>query len=675
MKEKTRAEADFRMSCTMQGLINDLLTIALQSLRLEDQLRQMTAIVLYAPIFPPDIRGGIFLSHEGSPPPPSSPGKDLFEQIIRQYSLLPGESCFYGQTSDGKRPAVSDSPDGLADLFSGLTTEDVCHVIPVRSGAALLGSIVLCHQGKTGQEKNEEGFLRTVSQVIATLLTRKRHEEEISSLSSRLNAVVEHIPQGTFLLDGDQKIIHANRLGLQYLSRLCRVKTGDRLTHLLGRPLNDFLVSPLSFVWHEVETEEPNKRIFEIAGKEIPDGRGTVFVMRDVTEEKTVLEKVHSQERLAAVGQMAAGIAHDFNNFLSTIIGYADFLLMTEEMHEEMKTMVETIAQSGRSASTLIKQILDFSRKAESEMSLLDLKPFVKEFTKLIRELIPENIRISYTIGDGHYLVEGDLTKIKQMLMNLAINARDAMPEGGILNVGLSRLRITGEPPLPLMPLGEWITLCVADTGAGIPPDVLPHIYEPFFTTKEPGIATGLGLSQVYGVVKQHNGFINVRTEEAKGTMFTIYLPPAKDDSEIPMDQEDTVPKGNGQLILVVEDDNTMRVLVSSTLSSLGYSTLSAQDGKEGISIFAENIDAISLVITDLMLPEKGGIELCIEMQKKKAGLPVLGMTGYDPSHFKGNVEKAGFRAVLIKPFSVKKLSTTVAEALGSSCTRRGAGE
>ncbi|MFA5353981.1 MAG: response regulator [Thermodesulfovibrionales bacterium] len=490
-------------------------------------------------------------------------------------------------------------------------------------------------------------------------------EKELKDLSSQLSAIIEHIPQGIFLLDDEGRLIHANSLGLEYLKKTEHAAIGEPLCHILGKPVQELLIVPPPFIWHEVEKEDNPKGIFAIAGRRIADAKVTVFVMRDVTEEKENLEKIHSQERLAAVGQMAAGIAHDFNNFLSTIIGYADFLLMTETMNEEMKTMIETIGQSGRSASTLIKQILDFSRKSETEMTLLDLKPFVKEFTKLIRELIPENIRISYTLGDGHYLVEGDPTKIKQLLVNLSINSRDAMPQGGVLNLSLTRNRIFDPPPVPKMPVGEeWITLSVADTGSGIPPDILSHIFEPFFTTKETGTGTGLGLSQVYGIVKQHNGFIDVQSEMGKGTIFTIYLPPAESEADLLSEENGSFMRGKGETILVVEDDHAMREFVISALSSLGYHVIAAHNGKEALKLFDDKKEEINLIITDVMLPEVGGIDMCLEIQRRKPQFPVIGMTGYDVEHFKGEVEKAGFRDILLKPFSAKKLSTVVAAAL-----------
>ena len=405
---------------------------------------------------------------------------------------------------------------------------------------------------------------------------------------------------------------------------------------------------------------EISASVSEIKGRKIITG-----IFRDITERKKTEEKMILQERLAAVGHLAAGIAHDFNNLLTGIIGYTDLLLLDTELSPDARQMAETISQGGRSAAQLIRQILDFSRKSASEMKLFDLKPFIKEFLKLIKKLIPENIRVSYSIGKGEYMVNADPTKMQQVFMNLAVNARDAMPEGGELKFGLSHIQITDNPPFPGMPMGDWIAVTISDTGIGIPPEVLPHIFEPFFTTKETGRGTGLGLAQVYGIVKQHNGYIDAKTEGGKGTSFIIYLPPSMTVTEESLiEKEIVIPKGQGETILIAEDDEVVRNFIKRVLSGLGYKALTAKNGKEALNIFECQCDEIGLVITDMIMPEMGGMELSREIKQRKPSVKILGITGYDFCAKKEDLLEAGIEAIIQKPFNMEKLAQAVSDAL-----------
>ncbi len=379
------------------------------------------------------------------------------------------------------------------------------------------GTVRIVHEQAKVIYDKEDKPIRMVG-AVQDITERKKAEDKIQKLSSNLNAIVEHIPQGVFLLDAENRIVLANPLATEYLAELSKAKIGDVLTHIAGCPVEKLLISSPQKMWHEIEINEPSHRVFEIAVKPIKTSYGgTVFVIRDITEERRLQDRIQSQERLAAVGHLSAGIAHDFNNLLTGIIGFADLLSLNTSLSPDSKQMIDIIRQNGQSASELIKQILDFSRKSPAEMGLIDLRPLTKEFLRLIKKVIPENIHVSYNIdNDDEYTINADITKIQQVIMNLAINARDAMPEGGELKLCLSHVQITdnphyypkkshdflGTPPFPEMPSGDWIVITVSDTGMGIPPEVLPHIFEPFFTTKEKGKGTGLGLAQVYGIVK-----------------------------------------------------------------------------------------------------------------------------------------------------------------------------
>jgi signal transduction histidine kinase len=237
------------------------------------------------------------------------------------------------------------------------------------------------------------------------------------------------------------------------------------------------------------------------------------------------------QERLAAVGQLAAGIAHDFNNILTTMLGYAELLRMSPDIPEAVQADLEKIVASGQRAAYLVRQILDFSHKSIRRPKQLDLGPFIKEIVKFLEQTLPETIQLSLEIEPGDYLIEADPIQIQQMLTNLVLNAKDAMPVGGELRVILSRVEMQGEVSCVACNQaveGDWICLTVTDTGSGIPPEVLPHIFEPFFTTKEVGQGSGLGLSQVLGIIQQHAGHIVLNSQASQGTTVTTYLSPLR---------------------------------------------------------------------------------------------------------------------------------------------------
>lgn len=499
---------------------------------------------------------------------------------------------------------------------------------------------------------------------------RKRTEEELKRLISTMNTLVDHMPEGVALLDAEHRIILTNNIGEKYLSILRNGETAETLTHISNRPLNDFLTYAPHVIWHEVETNSPSRYIFEVAGRTIIQNNivtGMVLVLKDVTEGRKLKERIHSQEKLAAVGQLAAGIAHDFNNILTGIIGFADMLLADGVLNDVDREMIEAILESGQRAAQLIRQILDFSRKSISEMKPIDLMPFLMEFSKFIRRTIPENIHISVDCRRGKYIAMADPVKMQQVLTNLSVNARDVMPEGGELRFALSHLRLTHEdkPPVPDMPEGDWIALSIADTGTGITLEIIPHIFEPFFTTKDVGMGTGLGLSQVYGIVKQHEGFIDVKTEAGRGSLFIIYLPAIKAHADAADEKGKAfILKGRDECILIVEDNESVRNFIQSKLSKLGFKVFAAANGKDALRTFENQLNEIRLVITDLIMPEMGGMELSRILKSKNPSIKIIALSGYPIGLEKEDMLQAGIVEYIQKPFQGQTLIQSVFKAL-----------
>ncbi|MDP3111307.1 MAG: response regulator [Thermodesulfovibrionales bacterium] len=527
------------------------------------------------------------------------------------------------------------------------------------------------HEGLELRVKERTADLVLLNERLqGEIKVRKKVEEELKKLVSTLNTLVYHIPEGVALLDAEHRIVLANSIGEKYLEALAGSNIGDVLTDISGHSLEEFLVSASHKVCHELKIDSPSNFVFEIAGRTIVQNGvvgGMVLVLKDVTEERTLDDRVNSQERLAAVGQLAAGIAHDFNNILTGIIGFADILRTDYALPYEEKEMVEAILQNGERAAQLVRQILDFSSKSLSEIQSINLMPFLKELSKFIGRTIPENIEIFIDCKPGEYIIEGDAAKIQQVFTNLALNARDAMPDGGKLRFALSRISIEPEDMLPVndMPYGDWIAINVTDTGTGIHPDTLPHIFEPFFTTKEVGKGTGLGLSQVYGIVKQHEGHIHVTTEVGKSTAFNIYLPASRLKAGTSFTEEEIVmPKGQKETILVVEDNESVRNLIHKKLSNLDYRVLTAINGKDALSIFKDNQNDIKLVITDLVMPEMGGIEMSKIVKATNPSVKIIALSGYSMGFKEEDLRKSGIEECMQKPFQSQKFIEVVSRVL-----------
>ncbi len=386
-------------------------------------------------------------------------------------------------------------------------------------------------------------------------------------------------------------------------------------------------------------------------------------MVQDITERRHSEEQLQQQERLVAIGQMAAGIAHDFNNILAVIMLYTQMLQLNTQCQVKQRHL-STIYQQAVHAANLVEQILDFSRRSSMERIPLNIVPFVKEMVKLWERTLPEHIRIDFASAAQTLTVQADPARLQQALMNIVINARDAMPDGGLLRLELDTLEVQPgtPPPLPNLTPGHWLRLTVSDTGTGIAPDVMSHLFEPFFTTKPPGKGTGLGLSQVYGIIQQFEGHIQVESAIGKGTRFVVYLPLLVQAETQPLSAAALhPPHGQGELILLVEDEAALRDAVKEMLTGLGYQVLTAQNGQEALHLYERHRDEIALVLSDLVMPGMGGVELHRELEQRDPEARLLLVTGYP------NIEglEPGSRVHWVqKPFTVDTLAQRVAEVI-----------
>jgi PAS domain S-box-containing protein len=390
----------------------------------------------------------------------------------------------------------------------------------------------------TGQAvAGEDGKVRYFDGIVEDITARKRAEQALKEERERLDIVLRSIGDGVLALDLDFDAGLVNPRAAQYLDVLAGPGWNRRpVTQLGGRPIEELIAPPAEGEPpHEIVVAEPRKRVFEVTChvmRHRTEVRGWVLLLRDVTLEREIRRGADVQSRLAATGQLAAGVAHDFNNVLCGILANADMLERSPEVGDDARQRLGSIRESCEGAAMLVRQLLDFSRHQSQSSRPLDLAHAARAVMILLGRTLPDDIDTDLDALPDTYRVMADISGIQQILTNLVLNARDAMPAGGAIRLRIERRHLRSRSMLPFeaaevggMEPGDWVVLEVADTGAGIPPDVLPNIFEPFFTTKGPREGTGLGLSQVYGIVKQLGGHIDVQTEVGQGTTFTLFFP------------------------------------------------------------------------------------------------------------------------------------------------------
>jgi nitrogen-specific signal transduction histidine kinase/CheY-like chemotaxis protein len=391
------------------------------------------------------------------------------------------------------------------------------------------------------------------------------------------------------------------------------------------------------------------------------------MLARDVTESKALETQLLRSQRLESVGKLAGGIAHDLNNILQPILMSIQ-LLNSRNTDEKSRAWLDVLDRSAQRGADLIRQILSFARGLEIKKQPFDIKYLVKDVQKIIDETFPKLISLHTEIEDGIPPVFGDYTQLNQVLMNLCVNARDAMPEGGSLVISVKNIKAGGEESPAFLKPGyrQYTVIEVSDTGTGIPPEVMNNIFDPFFTTKVSDKGTGLGLSIVYGIVKDHDGFINVESRVGKGTAFTVYLPvidsPSADRK--PDELYPNAPAGNKELILIVDDESTITDMTKTILEEYDYKVLVAHNGEEATKIFLTHKDEIYAAIIDMMMPVMGGKTTIRILKKESPSLKIIAMSGYQREHELVDLKEAEVDAFLPKPFNAEKLLQTLSDVM-----------
>ncbi|NLE45598.1 MAG: PAS domain S-box protein [Chloroflexi bacterium] len=566
-------------------------------------------------------------------------------------------------------PQTDESPLGRTLQAMGVHS---CIAAPLIVHDEMIGSIAVAALEPHAYASDHADVVNEVAAQLAVALHQADLRQALEVEQRRLAALVASLPEGVLLLDDERRIQLCNPVAEAYLARLTEAGLGDVLQSLGGVSLDDLLHRKVEDPWQELVIAGPPQTIFEIACELVvgETGRpGWVLLIRDTTEEHEARERIQRQDQLAAVGQLAGGIAHDFNNLLTTMMLYAEMSLNDSTASPSMVRAFDTILAESKRGAHLVQQILDFSRRSPIERAPVDLRPFLTEAIDVLERTIPENIRFRLDVdayGDEKFVASVDPTRIQQLLLNLVVNARDAMPHGGELRIRLSKLHVRPgmEPAVADMSPGSWICLSVIDRGIGIPSDVLPHIFEPFFTTKPPGKGAGLGLAQVYGIVSQHDGLIDVDTALGQGTAFHIYFPEFREiQATTETQQRQAPPRGNGEVVLVAEDQDRLRELARDILDSLGYRVLTASNGQQALEVY-RSADHVDLLVTDVVMPEMGGGELLRVLRESVPDLKAIAMTGYGIEQEIGHLRDAHVSEVLRKPFDVQVLAVAVRRAL-----------
>jgi two-component system, cell cycle sensor histidine kinase and response regulator CckA len=609
-----------------------------------------------------------FVDEQDSAPPPKKLTKGLTDYLIRT-----GEPLL-------ATPEVLEAMENRGEVARNGSKSLDWMGVPLKVNNHTFGALVVQTYSKNIRygERDKE-ILTFVARQVASAVEIKRNEQALRRSEARYRSLVQSSVYGIYRSSLEGRFLDINPALITMLGY------GSPEEVLLLDPENDVFAQPEE---HDRLIEE-FRRSGRLDGFEVKWKRkdGTAITVRisgravssadepadvleaiaeDVTDRRALEDQFRQAQKMEAVGRLAGGVAHDFNNLLMVISGYAEVILAQVDPASPLLEKGRAIQLAADRATTLTRQLLAFSRKQLLELKVVDVNAIVQDMERLLRPLIGENIDLVTVLSPEAAHTRADAGQLEQVIMNLVVNAKDAMPAGGRLtlrteNVVLDEDHRRGQQ---FIRPGNYVTLMVSDTGMGMDRETQSRIFEPFFTTKEKGKGTGLGLSTVYGIVKQSGGYVMVQSELGRGTTFQIYLPLVEGAAE---KHSVAVPEavGGTETILLVEDEESVRQLVRDTLAAKGYKVLEAENGEAGFAAAASYQEKLDLVITDVVMPGMGGREMVKQLIETRPGIKVLYLSGYteDAIISDGSIEKG--TAFLQKPFTLQSLSRKVREVLG----------
>jgi two-component system cell cycle sensor histidine kinase/response regulator CckA len=553
--------------------------------------------------------------------------------------------------------------------------------VPLKVGQNTFGALVVQTYSKNIRygERDKE-ILTFVARQLASAVEIKRNEQELRRSEARYRSLVHSSVYGIYRSSLEGRFLDVNPALITMLAY------GSAQEVLLLDPEKDIFVHAeehtrlidefrrtgrLDGIEVKWKRKDGSSITVRISGRAVSSADEPADVLEaiaeDITDRRALEDQFRQAQKMEAVGRLAGGVAHDFNNLLMVISGYAEVILSELEVEHPLREKACAIQQASDRATTLTRQLLAFSRKQLLELKVVDVNAIVADMERLLRPLIGENVELSAKLAPEAGYIRADAGQLEQVLMNLVVNAKDAMPNGGKLAIQTQNLVLdeSHRRGQTFIRPGNYVMLSVSDTGSGMNKETQSRIFEPFFTTKEKGKGTGLGLSTVYGIVKQSGGYVMVQSEEGRGTTFHIYLPRVEGTAEKHAAPVAGTAAGGSETVLLVEDEESVRQLVRDTLESRGYRVLEAENGEVGLAAAAGHVGKIDLVITDVVMPGLGGRELVELLAKARPETKVLYLSGYTEDAIVSEGTMKSGTAFLQKPFTLQSLSRKVREVLG----------
>ncbi len=668
-----------------QALTSALLRIAEKASSAED-LQQFYAAIhnivselmyarnLYIALYDPAtqlLNFPYFVDEEDTRPAAKKLGKGLTEYVLRSGEpLLCTPEVFEKLVKTGEAELI-----GAASLdWLG---------VPLKAAGNTFGVVVVqSYSGNVRFGETEKNILMFVSQQLAAAIEHKRSEEALRRSEARYRSLVQSAVYGIYRCGMDGRFLDMNpavisMLGYNSAEEVFALDPKaevfvepNELTSLMAEFQRGARVNSLEVRWKRKDGKVITVRL---SGRAVdsPDEPTNVFeiIAEDVTEQRVLENQFRQAQKMEAVGRLAGGVAHDFNNLLTVISGYTEVLLENTEPQDALYPKIQAIHQATERATSVTRQLLAFSRKQMLELKVVDVNGIVSEMERLLKPLIGENIELETKLARDLGHTRADAGQIEQVIMNLVVNSKDAMEDGGKITIETSNADIRKEElsrEHSYIQPGPYVVLAVKDNGHGMDRETQARIFEPFFTTKEKGKGTGLGLSTVYGIVKQSGGYILVDSQSYQGTTFKIYLPRVEEAAEVTgCVKSKHVAKGGSETILLVEDEESVRQLVRETLEAQGYKIFEAENGDQALRIAGTHSE-IDMLITDVVMPGMSGRELSARLCASHPHTKLLYLSGYteDAIVHEGVLEPG--TAFLQKPFTLQNLARKVREVLGS---------
>ena len=608
-----------------------------------------------------------FVDEEDPTPAPKPLGRGLTEYVLRSCEPLLAT------------PAVFEELERRGEVESIGTPSLDWLGVPLKSGTACIGVLVVqTYDEKTRFGERDREILKFVSQQLAAAIEHKRYEEALRRSEARSRSLILSAAFGICRCTLGGRFLDVNpalitMLGQGSVEDLLRLNVRSEVfvhPQDLDQLADDYRRTA-SLKGVEVQWKRKDGRVIIVrlsgsaASSSDEPEEVLELIAEDITDRRQLEEQLRQAQKMDAVGRLAGGVAHDFNNLLMVINGYTEVLLEQLEAGSAMHHKVQSIQQAADRAATLTRQLLAFSRKQLLELKVVDVNTVVGDMERLLRPLIGENIELITRLSTETGHTRADTGQLEQVIMNLVVNAKDAMPEGGKLTVQSADVTVRHDSEHRFIQPGRYAVISVSDTGHGMDKETQSRIFEPFFTTKEKGKGTGLGLSTVYGIVKQSNGYVFAQSEPGAGTTFYVYLPRVEDSAEeLSPAKSQPNEAGGCETVLLVEDEESVRELVRVTLVSRGYKVIEAENGECGLRVAEAFKEKIDILITDVVMPGIGGRELAKKLLSLRPGISVLYLSGYTEDAVVAPGALGPGTAFLQKPFTLQNLAKKVREVL-----------